>query len=377
MQQRGPQRRALLAELVVGNSAMSAADTLYALAFSPDGSHLVGATSRGLLLIWKLASSAATGASTTALALAPPTLAAKLQAHTSTIYSLAFAPGDMLITGSDEEMRGWRWSQLLAGTVAPLFELRNPTHALRRGGVGPLPETNALAVDAAAGLLYSASGDGNAYAWDLSAQSCVATFDAGVGEPLHCLATCPRHRQLVTGGEDGAVRLWDVRTASCAHTLRPDAPPLVHAAPTAAGEAGAPARTGGGGGGGGGWCGCVAVDEAETWLVAGWGDGFLATVELNTLASVACMPTSAAPTAACFLPGSDFNVVSIGSESALYSWRLTGELETRAACSSPTALGLSVNQLRGGAQVVAVGGSAGTVDIFTDTSHRAFTLRAA
>ena len=101
---------------------MSAADTLYALAFSPDGSHLVGATSRGLLLIWKLASSAATGASTTALALAPPTLAAKLQAHTSTIYSLAFAPGDMLITGSDEEMRGWRWSQLLAGTVAPLFD---------------------------------------------------------------------------------------------------------------------------------------------------------------------------------------------------------------------------------------------------------------
>ena len=97
----------------------------------------------------------------------------------------------------------------------------------------------------------------------------------------------------------------------------------------------------------------------------------------NTLASVACMPTSAAPTAACFLPGSDFNVVSIGSESALYSWRLTGELETRAACSSPTALGLSVNQLTGGAQVVAVGGSAGTVDIFTDTSHRAFTLRAA
>ena len=53
---------------------MTAADTLYALAFSPDGSHLVGATSRGLLLIWKLASSAATGASTTALALAPPTL---------------------------------------------------------------------------------------------------------------------------------------------------------------------------------------------------------------------------------------------------------------------------------------------------------------
>ena len=123
-----------------------------------------------------------------------------MQAHTSTIYSLAFAPGDMLITGSDEEMRGWRWSQLLAGTVAPLFELRNPTHALRRGGVGPLPETNALAVDAAAGLLYSASGDGNAYAWDLKTHSRVRAYE-GHTDLLHCLALCPQRRQLFSGSE--------------------------------------------------------------------------------------------------------------------------------------------------------------------------------
>ena len=52
-----------------------------------------------------------------------------------------------------------------------------------------------------------------------------------------------------------------------------------------------------------------------------------------------------------------------------------GELETRATCSSPTAMGLAITRLPSGAQVIAVGGSAGTVDIFTDTSHRAFTLR--
>ena len=358
------------------SASLCATDPILATAFSPCGTYLVCGTSHGRLHLWLFREGDGG-------ALAAPTRSATLHAHGSAIYALSFAEtkgGLLLLSGADEEIRGWRWSDLVDAPngTAPtsVLRLENPRTAMRRGAVGQLSETSALAVDSSSGLLYSAAGDGNAYAWDLSAQSCVATFDAGVGEPLHCLATCPRHRQLVTGGEDGAVRLWDVRTASCAHTLRPDAPPLVHAAPAGAGEGGAPARTGGGGGGGG-WCGCVAVDEAETWLVAGWGDGFLATVELNTLASVACMPTSAAPTAACFLPGSDFNVVSIGSESALYSWRLTGELETRAACSSPTALGLSVNQLRGGAQVVAVGGSAGTVDIFTDTSHRAFTLRAA
>jgi hypothetical protein len=131
-----------------------------------------------------------------------------------------------------------------------------------------------------------------------------------------------------------------------------------------------------GGGSGGGWCGCVATDAAETWLVAGWSEGFLCSIDLNTYAAVACLPTAAAPLAACFEPGSDFHLVSIGAEPGLYHWQLTGELETRATCSSPSALGLAISKLPGGGDpVIAVGGSAGTVDLFTDTSHRAFTLR--
>ena len=362
MQQRGPQRRALLAELVVGNSAMTAADTLYALAFSPDGSHLVGATSRGLLLIWKLASSAsaATG-STTALALAPPTLTGKLQAHTSTIYSLAFAPGDMLITGSDEEMRGWRWSQLLAGTVAPLFELRNPTHALRRGGVGPLPETNALAVDAAAGLLYSASGDGNAYAWDLKTHSRVRAYE-GHTDLLHCLALCPQRRQLFSGSEDGSLRLWDVRAHKCAQVLRPHAPPLC----PPGGEK-APSS--------GGWCACAAVDADENWLVAGWGDGFLCSVELSTLSCLACLPTAAPPQALCFEAGAGAAVLSVGAEAALYRWKLTGECATRATTSSPSVWALATHATAAdGAPLVATAGASAALDLFVDPSHRAIAV---
>ena len=371
--------------------------------FSPCGTYLVCGTGAGTLHVWKFPSEANREESDYEI----PAHAAQLQAHGSAIYALAFAQtqsGLLLLSSADEEIRGWRWDAILAAaakpSVEPVLRLINPQTALRRGGLGQLSETSALAVDASAGRLYSAAGDGNAYAWDLSSGQCVATYNAEVGEPLHCLTLCQRRRQLVTGGEDGAVRLWDLRAsgARCAHVLTPTTAPLVPtngpfvntsgmaaaAVDAATGTAGGSSGGGGGGGGGvgssdsgggsGGWCGCVAVDDAETWLVAGWGDAFLCSIDLNTNACVACMPTAAAPLAVCFEPGSDFHLVSVGAEPGLYRWTLTGELETRATCSSPSALGLAVSKRPGGTKAIAVGGSQGTVDVFADTSHRAFTL---
>jgi len=338
-----------------------------AVAYSPDGSHLVCGTALGALHVWHFDSDSEGEGEGGVL---PPTRTTEVQAHTvgCAVYALAFAEtsaGLLLLSGADEEICGWRWADVLAagGPVcpSPVLRLENPRTALRRGALGQLSETSALGVDAAAGTLYSAAGNGDAYAWDLSTQKRVATF-AGVGEPLHTLALCATRRTLVTGGEDGAVRLWDVRTAQCGHVVTP------------ATLADTNATAGGGGGGVGGWCGSVAVDDSETWLVAGWGDAFLCSLDLNTRACVACMPTAAAPTAAAFEPGSDYHIISIGAESGLYHWTLTGELETRGTCSSSSALGLAIGKTANGTTPIAVGGAAGTVDIFTDTSHRAFTL---
>ena len=341
-------------------------DGVNACVFSPCGEYLICGTGLGRLLVWRF--------SKPVDGVAPPTRVVMLRAHASAVYALTFVQtksGLLLLSGGDEEICGWLWEAVLhvaegAAIPEPTLRLENARTSLRRGAIGQLSETSALAVDAAAGKLYSAAGDGNAYAWDLATQTCVSTF-SGVGEPLYCLALCERRHQLVTGGEDGAVRLWDVRAATrCTQTLRPGAPPLATAA--------TPSGGGSGGGGGGGWCGCVTTDAAETWLVAGWGDGFLCSIDLNTLASVACMPTAAAPLACTFEPGSDFHLLSVGAEAGLYHWKLTGELETRATCSSPSALGLATARTPAGTRVIAVGGSAGTVDIFNDPSHRAFTL---
>ena len=138
---------------------------------------------------------------TTALALAPPTLAAKLQAHTSTIYSLAFAPGDMLITGSDEEMRGWRWSQLLAGAW------RRPSSCATRARAAARRRRPAARDERARGRRGGGAavlGVGRRQRVRVGPQDALARarVRGARADLLHCLALCPQRRQLFSGSED-------------------------------------------------------------------------------------------------------------------------------------------------------------------------------
>jgi WD40 repeat protein len=65
-------------------------------------------------------------------------------------------------------------------------------------------------------ILYAACGDNNAYAWDLNTKQCISTFRGHTGY-LHCI-TQRANGQLVTGSEDGTVKLWG--TAIMIHKLR-------------------------------------------------------------------------------------------------------------------------------------------------------------
>ena len=78
--------------------------------------------------------------------------------------------------------------------------------------------------------------------------------------------------------------------------------------------------------------------------------------------------------AVCFEPGSDFRFLSVGAEPGLYSWDLSGEIASRASCSSPSIFSVATMALPSGGQLVAAGGSACTIDLFTDPSHRTVTL---
>ena len=113
---------------------------------------------------------------------------------------------------------------------------------------------------------------------------------------------------------------------------------------------------------------------AENWAVAGWGAGLLTSIELNTLSILAALPTAAAPQAVCFEAGSDSKLLSVGAESALYHWSVTGSLLKRAPCRVPSAFALAAHRQESGAQLVALGGAAPAIDLFVDTSHRACSI---
>ena len=210
----------------LADAAVVSTEIVYTTAFSPCGRYLFAGTGHGKLHIWRLSPPPDLS---DPLSFAPPTLCGTVQAHGCAIYSLAFAPsaegGHLLLSGSDEEIRGWRMDELVAPNAAPTakLQLQNPRGELRRGGLGPLSETSALVLDPSSGVLFSAAGDGNAYAWDLGTQKCTGSFK-GHSDLLHCLSVRSRQRQLLSGSEDGTLRLWDVRTFSSTHVLRPDEP---------------------------------------------------------------------------------------------------------------------------------------------------------
>ena len=65
------------------------------------------------------------------------------------------------------------------------------------------------------------------------------------------------------------------------------------------------------------------------------------------------MPTAAAPQAVCFEPSSDFRFFSVGAEPGLYAWDLSGEIASRACCSSPSVFSVATMARPGGGQLVA------------------------
>eukprot|EP00310_Coccolithus_braarudii_P012909 CAMPEP_0183342592 /NCGR_PEP_ID=MMETSP0164_2-20130417/8681_1 /TAXON_ID=221442 /ORGANISM="Coccolithus pelagicus ssp braarudi, Strain PLY182g" /LENGTH=339 /DNA_ID=CAMNT_0025513231 /DNA_START=34 /DNA_END=1053 /DNA_ORIENTATION=- len=321
--------------------------------YSADGEFLLCATTSGWVHVWRTQSSREDDA------LPAAAHVSSVRLHTCAIYSISLVDAQgvpLLISSTDSDVCGWKWEAVLADQSAPvpLFQFQNT-----RSDCGPPAEVNALAFDVSSARLYAGSGDGNAYGWDLATQRCVSTF-AGHKDMVHCLALRQRHQQLITGSEDGTMRLWDVRSQSCAHVLQPHLPPLTEArASTNGNPSSTPAGL---------WCSCMALDADEIWLAAGWGAGYLTTIELNALACVACLPTAAPPQAVGFL-GTDGHLVSVGAEQGVYHWNVTGELLTRATCCSPSAFALATHSSNG-QEMVAVGGSSPFIDIFSDMSHK-------
>lgn len=271
---------------------------------------------------------------------------ASFAAHDDAIYALHFAHMNgkqLLVTGSDTTIAGWAWPDVLdaaerTDAPTPAFRLEHPRSTGKLGSVGALSECNDLAFDAKTSVLYTASGDSNAYAWDLATAQVVRTFSGHEGY-LHCVASRPYAGQIVTGSEDGTARLWDVRSAKSTATLRPP-------------------------GGACGWCSCAQVDSTEDWLVCGWGAGVLTTWSLTAQTCTAAMPTGAAPQQLRFAAHAPSSVLSVGAEPFMYEWTLSGSLVQRVACASTSLFGVDSTTALIDGGLIAVCGNGPQVQLF-------------
>jgi hypothetical protein len=161
------------------------------LAFSPDGSKLLSGDKEGKVFVWD---------ARTLQKLA------ELAGHNGLgVSSAAFSPdGHLAVTaGGDRSVIVWEAAQ---GKL--LQRLQGHSEAVR--GAVFVPGTD---------LVASAGMDGSVRVWDWKKNSTMRVMEVREVRThdrrgLRCLAVTPDGKRLLTGGEDGVVRLWEVQSVT-------------------------------------------------------------------------------------------------------------------------------------------------------------------
>eukprot|EP00803_Ostreobium_quekettii_P002732 evm.model.scf_1403.3 EVM.evm.TU.scf_1403.3 scf_1403:17934-23476(-) len=182
----------------------------------------------------------------------------RFRAHKGPVYALEkldVGNDTLLISGGDDgHLLVWSWKHLLSLCSSSANANGNGVAAgvqpsKRSSGVGPLvctvqpklefdltpagadmslhgnPEVNCIAVEATRkGTVYAGTGDGCWHTIDLSHHSQRSPQETGVkGHSLGILSIdhSSKCNRLVTGSEDGTVRIWDCRDSQCTVAFDP------------------------------------------------------------------------------------------------------------------------------------------------------------
>ncbi|MBV9143916.1 MAG: helix-turn-helix domain-containing protein [Pseudonocardiales bacterium] len=176
-------------------------DSVFSVAFSPDGHTLASASGDHTVRLWNLTDP------THPTPLGPP-----LTGHTSTIYSVAFSPdGRTLASASGDQ-------------TVRLWNITHPTHPLPLGPPlsGHTSTVFSVAFSPDGHTLASASGDQTVRLWNITDP----THPTSLGSPLtghtstvYSVAFSPDGHTLASASRDQTVRLWDVATHHLLATL--------------------------------------------------------------------------------------------------------------------------------------------------------------
>jgi streptogramin lyase len=173
-----------LVATLVGHAAR-----VFAVAFSPDGTRVLTGSWDGTARLWDTA----TG-----------TAVATLAGHTDSVSAVAFSPdGTRVLTGSNDTTARL-WDAATGKLVATL--------------AGHLSAVFAVAFSPDGTRVLTGSWDRTARLWDAATGKVVATL-AGHTDVVRAVAFSPDGTRVLTGSYDNTARLWDAATSKVVATL--------------------------------------------------------------------------------------------------------------------------------------------------------------
>lgn len=306
--------------------------TVLAQTFSQDGEYYAAGTAAGDLAVWKVSQLVARGEKR-------PHFVRWRPHHSSPqcdVHSLA-STETFLLTGGRGEVMAWAWDTLVQGEVS------SPDWAIQVPGRGEINSMLVMPEGGTQGRLVLGTGNNNVYIYDLETRQLVTTL-AGHTDYIHsvdCGTGEADTNTIVSGAEDGTVRLWDPRKGEQVHCLTPSEKSDL-ARPHL-----------------GKHINCVAV--SSDWVACGGGPR-LALWHLRTLAPAVTIPPidTEAKTAAFH-----DDLLMCGGRKVVFQVNLSGEVTAEVGVSSSTTYSLACQDSPSHTKVLCVAGSSSYIDICT------------
>uniref|UniRef100_A0A665XB99 Uncharacterized protein n=1 Tax=Echeneis naucrates TaxID=173247 RepID=A0A665XB99_ECHNA len=328
--------------------------SVFSQSFSPCGRFLAAGNNYGEIALFSL--SAALSPDATRLSQKP---VLTFTAHEGPIFSLVSSDCHLLSAGNGE-ISAWSWTELIKKTqlqvrdthyrtvVCPTVTQHSHFVSVLRSSL-EIPEINSMVLNNRDNSLVIGGGDNNVHILDLEHGIFKAVLQ-GHSDYVHCVSLRDREADILSGGEDGAVRIWDSRTGQTVHCIE------VHKYETCA----RPQF--------GKWISCLTTES--DWMLCGGGPS-LSLWHLRSLSPTSTFPLSGCQRQAAFYQDM---ILAVGEGPNVSHCLLGGGVKAQIPCSSQSLNTLQLNMNSTEHRVLTVGGSSDHIDVFTNLSYRAFSL---
>ncbi|KAI4872616.1 hypothetical protein NFI96_024578 [Prochilodus magdalenae] len=328
--------------------------SVFSQSFSPCGRFLAAGNNYGEIAIFSL--SAALSPDATNMSQKP---ILTFTAHEGPVFTLLSTDTHLLSAGNGE-ISAWSWVELTKRSTKAVWT-RRPNYKTSL----EIPEINAMIINPKTYVpsichfitftvlqdnsLVVGGGDNNIHIMDLETGMFKSVLQ-GHTDYIHCLALKEREGEILSGGEDGAVRIWDSRTGQAVHCIE-----VFKYEECARPQFGK-------------WISCLETDS--DWMLCGGGPS-LSLWHLRSMSPTSVFPLTGCQREAVFYQDMIF---AVGEGPHVSHCLLGGTVKAQIPCTSPSLNTLALNLGSTEHRVMTVAGSSGQIDVFTNFSYRAFSL---